>query len=968
MSNQAKPRTTKLIETDLLPTYDAVSRRGFLKAMGASAALAGMSACTRPPRETIYPYARQPEEFLPGKPKYFATAFPLPTGAVPLLVKCEEYRPIKIDGNPEHSYNRGASDVFSQAALLALYDPDRSQQVLYRGQPRTWNEFALGFRENLLATGDGHGVYFLSTTILSPTLARQWREVQAALPQAKLIQYDPAIAGTTLESAFDQPVYDLTQADVILSLDADFLSGATFPGFHKLIREYAERRKDPLHLNRLYAVESTPTTTGMKAEHRLSLRASEIPAFAAELAKLLGVAGVQPPAYAWTEGQKNFLHALAKDLKTHAGRCVVLPGLYQDRALQQIAARINSTLNNLGKTVSSAHTNSDLIPSNQRADLAALIGDLYAGKVDWLVILNANPVYATPADLGFSSAIKKARTVIHLGEHCEETGQVADWHIPAANFLEMWSDACAYDGTASIVQPMIDPLYGGKTAHQFLQALLAEPGLSPYDAIRETWRGTLSKNGDFEQNWRTALRTGWIEGTAFANQPTIPAAIKPDLQTIDPAVPSEKFEIIFRPDPHVYDGRFANIAWLQEVPRPLTGLCWDNAALASAATLAQYGLSDGDVVELCVGAGTVKAPILAATGHPENSVTVHLGSGRSFGRVAADAGFSAYRIQLSSSPWCATASMRKVEGHWGLAIASNSMKHEHEDASLQAEQALFESSMVRSTTLEQYKKNPRFAQRDSAHDSLLPAWEYKDNAWAMSIDLNSCTGCSACIVGCYAENNIAVVGKQQVRLGRSLQWLRIDTYLEDDPSGVHAHFQPMACQHCENAPCEQVCPVSATTHSPEGLNTMTYNRCVGTRYCANNCPYKVRRFNYLHYSDDETESLKLLRNPDVSVRSRGVMEKCSYCVQRINAAKIEAEKQNRPIAEGEIETACQQACPAQAITFGNLYNKQSAVALARAGERSYAVLGELNTRPRTTYIAAVSNPNPELSDTTQRKS
>ncbi|WP_420237402.1 4Fe-4S dicluster domain-containing protein [Telmatobacter bradus] len=957
---------------------NAVSRRGFLKAMGASAALAGMSACTRPPRETIYPYARQPEDLIPGKPNYFATAHPLPTGAVPLLVKCEEYRPIKIDGNPEHSYNRGTSDVFSQAALLALYDPDRSQQVLYRSQPRTWNEFALGFRDHLLATGNGHGVYFLSTTILSPTLARQWRAVQTALPQAKLIQYDPAVAGTTLEAGSAQPVYDLTQADVILSLDADFLSGAAFPGFHKLTREYAERRKDPSHLNRLYAVESTPTTTGMKAEHRLTLRASEIPAFTAELAKLLGVADVHPPAHTWSDEQKFFLQALAKDLKMHAGRCVVIPGLYQDRSVQQITERINTTLNNLGKTVSLPQENSGLILSDQRAELAALIGALYAGKVDWMVILNANPVYATPADLGFSTAIKKARTVIHLGEHCDETGQMADWHIPAANFLEMWTDARAYDGTASIVQPMIDPLYGGKTAHQFLQALLAEPGLSPYDAIRETWRETLSENGDFEQNWRTALHTGWIAETGFVNQPTTPAAIRPDLQTITPAAPTENLEIIFRLDPHLYDGRFSNVAWLQEVPRPLTGLCWDNAALASAATLAKYGLSDGDVVELCVGACRVKAPVLVATGHPENSVTVHLGSGRSFGRVAAGAGFNAYQIQLSSSPWCATGSMRKVEGPWGLAIANSPIEHahEHEEDSLKADEALGERSIVRSATLEQYKNNLRFAQRDSAHDSMLPAWEYKDNAWAMSIDLNSCTGCNACIVGCYAENNIAVVGKQQVRLGRSLQWLRIDTYFEtskgDESAEPRAHFQPMACQHCENAPCEQVCPVSATTHSPEGLNTMTYNRCVGTRYCANNCPYKVRRFNYLHYSDDETEALKLMRNPDVSVRSRGVMEKCSFCVQRINAAKIETEKQNRPVADGEIETACQQACPAQAITFGNLNNKESAIALARAGERSYAVLGELNTRPRTTYVAAVSNPNPELAEKTfstmQRKS
>lgn len=955
---QAHDETLLRVE-DLRETGEAVSRRGFLKAAGASAALAGLSACTRQPREGIYPYTRQPEDLIPGKPNYFATAHPLPTGAVPLLVKCEEYRPIKIDGNPEHRYTQGASDIFSQAALLALYDPDRSRQVLYRGQPRTWNEFALGFRDKLLATMDGHGVYFLSATITSPTLARQWRQVQAALPEARLIQYDPAIAGTPLEAG-RVPVYDLTQADVIVSLDADFLSGAAYPGFHKLTREYAARRKDPAHLNRLYAIESTPTTTGMKAEHRLGLRSSELPAFAAELARLLGVTHVQPPAHAWTEEQTYFLQTLAADLQAHAGRSVVLPGIYQNPALQQIAACINAALRAPGVHVFPI-ADSSLLPSDQMADLRMLIGDLYAGKVDWLVMLNINPVYATPADLGFLAAIKKAKTSIHLGEHCDETGEVADWHIPAANFLEMWTDACAYDGTVSVVQPLIDPLYEGKTAHQFLQALLAEPGLTPYDAIRATWRETLMASGDFEAGWRAALHRGWIEGTAYFPHELLPPEAEKNISVPTPAR-AEDFEIIFRPDPHIYDGRFANVAWLQEIPRPLSGLAWDNAALASAATLARYGLSNGDVVELCVGAGRVKAPVLAVAAHPENSVTVHLGSGRGFGRVAAEAGFNAYRIQSSASPWCAVGSMRKVEGLYELAVTRSVLRN--------AQAAGSDRATVRSATLDEYNSNPRFAQQDTAQAAMFAGWEYAQNAWAISIDLNSCTGCNACVAACYAENNIAVVGREQMRRGRSLQWLRIDTYIDDARSatGTHAYFQPMACQHCENAPCEVVCPVSATTHSPEGLNTMTYNRCVGTRYCANNCPYEARRFNYLLYSDYETESLKLMRNPDVSVRSRGVMEKCSFCTQRIQAAKIEAEKQHRPLAADAIETACQQACPAQAITFGSLNNRQSAVAQARADARSYAVLAELNTRPRTTYVAAVTNSNPALNRKMQKKS
>jgi molybdopterin-containing oxidoreductase family iron-sulfur binding subunit len=953
---------------------DPVSRRGFLKVMSASLALAGLAGCTKQPDEPIYPYVKQPEDLVLGKPNYFATAHPFPTGAVPLLVKSDEFRPIKIDGNPEHSYNHGSSDPFTQGSLLDLYDPDRSQHVTYRGENREWAEFAVEFRNKVLSTRDGSGIYFLSSTITSPTLARQWKAVQTAFPKARLVQYDPAIAGTALETGLNVQ-YDLTDADVIVSLDADFLSTAGFPGFHALVRQYADRRKSPEKLNRLYAVESSTTTTGLKAEHRLGLRASEIPAFAAELAKAVGVAGVNPPAYEWTGEQKKYLAALAKDLKAHAGKSVVIPGLYQDASVVALAAAINGVLGNAGKTAFVSDEPVNPLPSDQLPGLRSLVGDLYAGKVDWLVILNANPVYATPADLGFSTAIEKAKVVAHLGSHVDETGQIAHWHIPAAHYLEMWSDARAYDGTVSIVQPMIEPLYGGRTAHHFFQALLDEPGLSPYEAVRTTWRDTLSKGGDFEKNWRKALHQGWIDGAAFGrtSKPSVSVSFKGTV----PA-PRSGLEVIFRPDPSVYDGRYANVGWLQELPKPVTNLSWDNAAIVSGATLTKLGLEEDDIVEISVGSGKVKAPVIVAPGHPDNSVTVHLGYGREFaGRVGSGAGFNAYLIQNSASPFVATGAIRKVEGKWGTAI-TKSHYQDHRDKlfgqqgtgnnSLEGDEALGDRGIVRYATLDEYKKHPGFAnegegrEKTNTDTTLFPNWEYKDNAWAMSIDMASCTGCNACIVGCYAENNIAVVGKQQVRIGRNMQWLRIDTYFEGDLAAPRAHFQPMACQHCENAPCEQVCPVGATVHTPEGLNTMVYNRCVGTRYCSNNCPYKVRRFNFLLFSDYETESLKLMRNPDVSVRSRGVMEKCSYCVQRINAVKIEADKENRAIADGEIQTACQQACPAQAITFGNRNDKQSQVAKRQADERSYQVLADLNARPRTTYVAAVLNPNQELED------
>jgi molybdopterin-containing oxidoreductase family iron-sulfur binding subunit len=946
---------------------DPVSRRGFLKLMGASMALAGLAGCTKQPDEPIYPYVKAPEDLILGKPMYFATAHPFTTGAVPLLVKSDEFRPIKIDGNPEHAYNMGSSDPYSQGTLLALYDPDRSQHATYRGETREWQEFAQVFRAKAVSTKDGSGIYFLSTTITSPTLARQWQAVQKAYPKAKLVQYDPALAGTFLANGLNVQ-YALDQADVIVSLDADFLSGASYPGFHKLVRDYANRRRQPENgMNRLYAIESTPTTTGMKAEHRLGLRASEIPAFTAALAQAVGAAGVQAPSYAWTPDQQKFLAALAKDLKSNAGKSAVIPGLYQDPSVAALALAINNALGNIGKTVFAASDPLNPIPSDQLEDFKSLVADLNAGKVDWLVILNANPIYDAPADLNFADAFNKANIVAHLGSHVDETGQISHWHIPAAHYLEYWSDARAYDGTVSIVQPLIDPLYGGRSAHNVFQILLDEPMVSSYDAVRETWKSTIK--GDFETGWRKALHDGWIENTAFdkTGKGTANVGFR---GSVPAPTPKDSLEIIFRPDPTIYDGRWSNVGWLQELPKPVTNLSWDNAAIVSGATLAAKGWEEDDIVEITVGNGKVKAPVIVAPGHPDNSVTVYLGYGREFaGRVGSGAGFNAYQIRNTWAPFYATGSIRKVDGKWGTAI-TKSHYQDHRSArvsgegngnnSLEGDEAIGERGIIRYATLDEFKANPNFAHEGEGRDtpemgtSLFPNWTYNEaNAWGMSIDMNSCTGCNACIVSCYAENNIAVVGKQQVRIGRNMQWLRIDTYFEGDLSAPRAHFQPMACQHCENAPCEQVCPVGATVHTPEGLNTMVYNRCVGTRYCSNNCPYKVRRFNFLLFSDYETESLKLMR-------SRGVMEKCSYCVQRIQAAKIESDKENRPIRDGEIVTACQQACPASAITFGNINDKQSRVSNLRANQRSYQVIADQNTRPRTTYVAEVLNLNQEL--------
>ena len=966
---------------------DPVSRRGFLKLMGASMALAGLAGCTKQPDEPIYPYIKAPEDLVLGKPVYFATAFPFPTGAVPLLVKSDAYRPVKIDGNPEHPYNQGGSDAITQGTLLDLYDPDRSQHVYYRGEARQWAAFLASYRAMLVdkrATG-GKGLYFLSNTVTSPTLAAQWKKAQTAYPEAKWIQYEPVnrdSAYAASKAAFGEYAdaqYRLADADVIVSLDADFLSGAAHPGFHRLVKDYANRRKlenqksGSYSMNRVYAVECMTSATGMKAEHRLALRALDIEAFAATLASALGE-GAAPSGYSWSDEAQKFLNAAVQDLKASKGRCVVIPGDQQSVGVHLAAIAINQALGNVGKTVVYTETVNPM-PSNQGEDMRSLVDDMNAGKVDWLVILNSNPIYNAPADLDFASAFNKVGTVVHLANHRDETGLQAHWHINGAHFLESWSDARAYDGTVSVVQPMIDPLYGGHSAHEIVQSLLLDnPDTSAYQAVRAAWGAQAASiaSGDADFGWRKLLHDGFLAHSAYT-----PKSLnaKVSIPSPPPPAPADTLEVVFKAEPQIYDGRYANVGWLQEIPRPITNLSWDNAALMSYATLDKMGVVEHDVIEINLNGRKVLAPALAVPGHADGSITVHLGQGRTVGRVAGGVGFDAYLIRPSAAPnFAIGATIRKTGEKWGLAIPkSHYIDHRATYVggdgsgthSLEGNEAL-DRGIIRYATLDQFKEDPDFAHEGEGRDdleadeSLFPAYRYDKNAWGMSIDLNSCVGCNACIVSCYAENNIAVVGQHQATVGRIMQWIRIDTYFEGDLAAPRAHFQPMTCHQCENAPCEQVCPVGATVHSPEGLNMMVYNRCVGTRYCSNNCPYKVRRFNFLLFSDFETESLKLMRNPDVTVRSRGVMEKCSYCVQRINAVKIETDKDNRPIRDGEIVTACQQACPTNAIIFGNINDATSKVAKLKKQKRTYGVLADLNTRPRTTYLAEVINVNPEL--------
>jgi len=967
---------------------DSVSRRGFLKVMGASLALAGLAGCTKQPDELIYPYVKAPEDLILGKPVYFASAFPFTTGAVPTLIKTEAYRPIKVEGNPEHPYNQGGTDPITQATLLDMYDPDRSQHVLNRGETRPWISFVAEFRAMLAdkkASG-GKGLYFLSATVTSPTLARQWQEAQKNYPQAKLVQYDPANRDSHYRAAkqafgdYADAQYRLDQADVIVSLDADFLGGAQFPGFHRLAKDYANKRKlqGDTNMNRLYVVEPVTTLTGFKAEHRLQLRPSQVAAFSAALANAVGAGGAQSGA-SWPQHESTYLQGVAADLKASAGRCVVIPGEFAAPEVHLAAFAMNEALGNVGKTV--VYTDPvNPMPSIQMDDLTSLVADMNAGKVDWLVILNANPVYSAPTDLDFEGAMDKVATVVHLGSHLDETGEISTWHINNQHYLEMWSDARAYDGTVSVVQPMIAPLYDGHSAHEIVQSMLDEPDVSPYDAVRLTWQAQLAKsdaaknapNGDPEFPWRKVLHDGWIAGTAFT-----PRNAAPKVAGFSAPAPDSGggIEVVFRPDSNVYDGRYANVGWMQEIPRPITNLAWDNAVQMSYATMEKLGLAEDNAVEVRTGGKSIIGGAMAVPGQADGTVVITLGQGRRNGRVAGGVGYNGYLIQTSATPWMqAGASVRKTGGIYDLCIT----KSHHIDQravfaggdgsgthSLEGNESL-DRGIIRYATLTDYKSNPDFANEGVGHwtpepnDSMFPAYRYDKNAWGMSIDLNSCVGCNACIASCYAENNIPVVGRLQAKIGRIMQWIRIDTYYEGDLAAPRAHFQPMTCHQCENAPCEQVCPVGATVHSPEGLNMMIYNRCVGTRYCSNNCPYKVRRFNFLLYSDWDTPSLKLMRNPEVSVRSRGVMEKCSYCVQRIEAVKIEADKENRAIRDGEIRTACQQACPTNAIIFGNINDRTSEVAKLKAEKRTYGVLADINTRPRTTYLAEVINVNEGL--------
>jgi len=942
-----------------------MSRRAFLQIMGASLALAGLTACA-PPQEQIVPYVEAPESMVPGKPLFYATAMQQSGFALGLLAQSEDGRPTKLEGNPDHPASLGATDAFAQASILDLYDPDRSQQIRHGDQTADWVGFLSSLREQLAAqqTTGGAGLRILTESVTSPTVAAQMAAILAQFPNARWHQYEPinrdaVYAGTML--AFGQavePIYQLDRATLIVSLDADFLNAG--PGHVRYARDFANGRRgvangatasEGAH-NRLYVIESTPTITGAAADHRLPLPPQQIERFAGMLAAALDVAEVAVTTGA--EMPSHWLDALVTDLQANVGQSLVIAGETQPPAIHALAHAINSALGNVGATV----VYSEPLLATQAAarplqldSLQTLVAEMQDGTVDLLLMLESNPLYYAPAALDFAGALAKVGFSAHLGLYVDETALQSRWHIPAAHYLEAWGDTRAYDGTITIQQPLIEPLYGGHSIHEVLDALISEEVRSSHDLVRAYW---IDRQGeaDFERFWRRSLNDGIVANTAA---PPIAVTVQNELGSqLTLSAPASDLTLILRPDPTIGDGRFANNGWLQELPKPLTKLTWENAALINPLTADQLGLTTGDLAEVSLGDRTLQLPVLLLPGHCEGAVTIHLGHGRrQAGRVGSGTGVDAYPLQQSAALWhVAGLTLRKVGERQPLPITQNHHSMEGRD-------------LIRVGTMAEFIANPDFAHEMGAHVpeiSLYPKVEYTENSWGMAVDLTSCIGCNACVVACQAENNIPVVGKEEVLAGREMHWIRIDQYYEGDLTNPATHHQPVMCMHCENAPCEVVCPVAATLHDSEGLNTMIYNRCVGTRYCANNCPYKVRRFNFLEYTDYDSESLKLQRNPNVTVRSRGVMEKCTYCVQRISAGRINAKLEGRPIQDGEVMTACQSACPTRAISFGNLNDPASAVVQQKASPLNYGLLTELNTEPRTTYLARLRNPNPALEE------
>jgi molybdopterin-containing oxidoreductase family iron-sulfur binding subunit len=961
-----------------------VDRRRFLQLMGASLALmglTGLSGCRRPDTRVLS-YSRSAENVVPGLPLYFATSIPRPGGCYPVLVESHEGRPTKIEGNPRHPLSQGASDLHAQASVLDLYDPERLREVRRGDQPSDWpafDAFATSHFTELLRNR-GRGLRILSEDLPSPAMRMLRDHLAEAAPEAVWHTYEPLHsdsirAGSTM--AFGEalvPSYRFDQADVVLALDADFLGDD--PDAVRHAREFGKRRSGD-NLNRLYVVENTFTITGTMADHRLNVPAAGITAYLLALGeKVLELLGVQPSAVGGIDlkspadqsrppGPQPWIEEVARDLIAKRGRGMILAGPRQPSLVHALTHLLNAVLGNHGTTISFSRA------SEQSPGLSDLARAMDRGSVQTLVILSGNPAVDAPADLDFGTLLGRVQHTIRLGLHDDETTALCEWRLPAAHYLESWGDAESADGTYSPVQPLIAPLFGGRSALELVARLIQYQTTQPYEIVLRSFGRRVGKTD--QAAFRRFLHEGFWPDSERETVRATPtwqalaaaiAAYRPTSQ-----VSGDNLELSFHADYRLRDGRFANNGWLQETPDPITKLTWDNAACISPETARRMKVATGDLVELTLGGRSVpQIAVFVLPGQANNSITVQLGHGRTrIGNVGRGHGFNVYPLRTAASPWIsAGVSVRKLGRHYVLATPQAHDRMEGRD--------LVRVQNVGSAT-EREPERRRIpldlaaqAQLDGAHQ------------WGMAIDLSACTGCSACIVACQSENNIPIVGKDEVVRHRAMHWLRMDRYFVGEDSAPAIVHQPVMCQHCEAAPCEPVCPVNAPVHSPEGLNLQVYNRCVGTRYCANNCPYKTRRFNWFDYNQRPLDALRLgpltekgmpetlqmQKNPDVTVRMRGVMEKCTFCVQRIERGKAGAKLADPnsagpwPVPDGTIVSACAQACPAQAIVFGNLADPNSRVSKLKAQQRNYRLLEELNTKPRVSYLTRVRNPNPTM--------
>ncbi|WP_448102135.1 4Fe-4S dicluster domain-containing protein [Luteibacter jiangsuensis] len=900
----------------------ALDRRGFLRLLGASLAFAGLAACSGPPPEHIVPQVGRNGRTVPRSARY-ATALATGADVAGVVVTLQDGRPVKIDGNPRHPATLGGSDACMQAAVLDLWDPARSDAPRRDGTPSSWAAFegeAAALRQEFGERGEG--LRILSGEVLSPTLARQRDALLARYPAARWHVHEPVRGRPSDVSP------DLSKARTIVALDADPLG--RFPGHLRHARDFTAMRGDTNAMPRLYAIEPSPSLTGRNADHAWPVAAGALPAIAAGLASALGVHADAPDLDTLT---RERIATIAEDLRANAGASLVLAGPYQPSAVHDLVRAMNAMLGNEGKTVRDAPRHDGDRPFGE------LLEDMRAGHVGTLVLLETNPVYTAP---GFAEAMRGVPLTVHLGRYRDETAEAAHWHLPALHPFETWSDLRTRDGVASIVQPVLARLADARSVHDVVDLLMGAMTDDPLKRVRATWPEL------DDESWTTALRDGLVPGAADA----VGAAMAARKSRPSPtpfgamAAPAaaDTLELVFRPDEYLWDGRHAGNAWLQELPRPITSLTWGNAAWISPALAEQRRLRDGDMVRLAVGGRHVEAPVLVVPGQAANSITVTFGYGRRSG-IANGHGYDAYVLREHDDTW-------HVQG-----VELTPLDRRETLACTQAHQDMGRRDIVRAGTP---AHPPRGSDKTPA--SFYPDAPHGEYRWGMSIDLNACIGCNACTIACQAENNIPVVGKEEVARGRRMHWIRVDRYHEGTAAAPRTYHQPVPCMHCEHAPCEVVCPVEATVHDSEGLNLQVYNRCVGTRFCSNNCPYKVRRFNFLQYADLASESLKAMRNPEVTVRSRGVMEKCTYCVQRIERAHIDADREGRRIGTDEVTTACQDACPTRAIVFGDLGDAASDVARAHRSPRRYVLLEELNTRPRTGYLGALRNPNPAWRD------